>query len=522
MKKKIFISIYSLFILLALCVTGCRPESDPLLSYSGSDVQVYTNAGSSFEQQFIELWKALNCNYCIWDYELEHGLDWDKVYNTYLPKFQALDEQEDVTDDELRALYEDVLNPLHDGHLNIQVKNLKNGHFLSFCPSDNRNESRPDCQFSMTFYPDIRAYQDIPGDCHITEYKEASSFDQDAIISSVIDDAKTCILAKMDELDQKETLTDEDSIMLEYMISFLETAESFEQHDLGWVYNTYNQMCVQYAMLSEMLGFEMPTVETSFLDYNLSLEYACFEPGIAYLHISDFNLYPYLVSKSGMIDLSKPTAKTIRRAIYGTWIAWWDKIQELKQSQALKGVIIDVRSNTGGFNNDFQFLLGVMLPTGTYSGHMERTKAGSGRYDFAPLIPFVFPTYAGEHEVIDTEPVVVMCNGFSVSMAELTCICAKSMPNARVIGKRTWGGMCSLNTSPSSYSDTYSGCFGVKNQTPFYAFIPKFVSVVPEEGILEGVGVTPDIEVDFDQALFDATGRDSQLERAIQYIQTGN
>ena len=517
MKEKIFINLspirarlfnYSLFILLSLCVIGCRPESDLLLSYSGSDAQVYDNAGSCFEQQFIELWKALNCNYCIWDYELEHGLDWDKVYNTYLPKFQALDKQEEVTDDELKALYDEVLNPLHDGHLNIQVKNLKNGHFLSFCPAKIRNQSRPDCQFSRTFYPDIRAYQDIPGDCHITE--------------SVINDAQECILAKMDELDQKETLTDEDSIMLEYMTSFLETAESFEQHDAGWVYNTYNQMCVQYAMLSAMLGFEMPPVETGFLNYKLSLEYACFEPGIAYLHFSRFNFLPYLVPEYGMIDLSKPTAKTVRNAIFRTWIAWRDKIQELKQSQALKGVIIDLRSNTGGFNDDFQFLLGLMLPTGTYSGHMARTKAGSGRYDFAPMTPFVFYTYAGEHEVIDTEPVVVLANGYSVSMAEMTCICAKSMPNARLIGKRTWGGMCSLNTSPSYYSDTYSGCFGVENQTPFYAYIPKYVSVVPEEGILEGVGVTPDIEVDFDQALFDATGRDSQLERAIQYIQTGN
>ena len=38
----------------------------------------------------------------------------------------------------------------------------------------------------------------------------------------------------------------------------------------------------------------------------------------------------------------------------------------------------------------------------------------------------------------------------------------------------------------------------------------------------EGVGVEPDIEVDFDVDLFYSTGYDTQLERALQYIETGN
>ena len=43
-----------------------------------------------------------------------------------------------------------------------------------------------------------------------------------------------------------------------------------------------------------------------------------------------------------------------------------------------------------------------------------------------------------------------------------------------------------------------------------------------DKKIYEGVGVEPDIEVDFDKDLFTATGRDTQLERALQYIETGN
>ena len=48
------------------------------------------------------------------------------------------------------------------------------------------------------------------------------------------------------------------------------------------------------------------------------------------------------------------------------------------------------------------------------------------------------------------------------------------------------------------------------------------MTTVTKEGqILEGVGLTPDIEVDFDVTLYKSTGRDTQLERALQYCTTG-
>ena len=115
-----------------------------------------------------------------------------------------------------------------------------------------------------------------------------------------------------------------------------------------------------------------------------------------------------------------------------------------------------------------------------------------------------------------------MANCHSVSMAEVTCLGAKQVDNARVLGMRTHGGMCLLMNDPAAYSVYYSSSVGIKNQTPFYAYIPVDVTITNQGGILEGVGVTPDIEVQLDQQLLQATGRDSQLERALQYIRTGN
>lgn len=52
--------------------------------------------------------------------------------------------------------------------------------------------------------------------------------------------------------------------------------------------------------------------------------------------------------------------------------------------------------------------------------------------------------------------------------------------------------------------------------------IPSNVTIAEDVGIMEGIGVTPDIEEQLDSALYESTGRDTQLERALQYIRTGN
>ena len=163
-----------------------------------------------------------------------------------------------------------------------------------------------------------------------------------------------------------------------------------------------------------------------------------------------------------------------------------------------------------------------MVASGSFSLANLRSKAGIGRFDYNPLVPFDFETYKEPHAAITEEPIVVLCNGYSVSMAELTSLATKSLPNAHLVGMRTWGGLCGLDSDPACYSESYSGFFGVENKTAFYAYLPKFVTIHPELGILEGIGVTPDVEIPFDQSLFESTGRDNQFERAVQLILNGN
>lgn len=51
--------------------------------------------------------------------------------------------------------------------------------------------------------------------------------------------------------------------------------------------------------------------------------------------------------------------------------------------------------------------------------------------------------------------------------------------------------------------------------------MPSLASFILDKQQLEGVGISPDIEVDFDMPVFESTGRDIQLERALQFIRSG-
>ena len=67
-----------------------------------------------------------------------------------------------------------------------------------------------------------------------------------------------------------------------------------------------------------------------------------------------------------------------------------------------------------------------------------------------------------------------------------------------------------------------SGHIGVEGITPVYVYLPTECIFDFNKQLLEGVGVTPDIEVAYDPVLFKNTKQDSQIDRALQFIRTGN
>ena len=280
----------------------------------------------------------------------------------------------------------------------------------------------------------------------------------------------------------------------------------------------YNELANRYAYLN-IPGFD--PIDENFYDNGMKISFALLKGNIAYLYFSDFCLSYYLneeYTKEGFPNASAATLAYIKK-MEEVWNAWFNTIQELHKTGKLGGVIVDVRNNGGGSMYDFNYVIGSLIPSGGFEIGKARYKRGTGRLDYSPLMPSYFPTMNEEHAII-TEPIVVLANSSSVSMAEITSLSTKYIDNATLVGKRTWGGLCGL-TGNEYFSFNYTGHIGEEGKTPVYVYLPLVAQFNREGQLLEGVGVTPDIEVDLDVKQLRSTGKDTQLDRALQLIRNG-
>ncbi len=185
----------------------------------------------------------------------------------------------------------------------------------------------------------------------------------------------------------------------------------------------------------------------------------------------------------------------------------------------IKGVIIDVRSNGGGYLNDLSLLLGKFVNE-DHLVFYTRQKNGYDRLDYTPWIPEILEPTERNREL--NVPIVVLADMNSVSMAEMTAMSILSMPNGCVIGERTHGGIGQLSNSNAAFDDYYGGYFlipGPYNNPLMEVYTTMTMTKDINGNIYEGVGVPPTIEEPYDaQSL--ANGVDNQLERAIEYIRT--
>ena len=519
MKNKIM--ILGAMLLLVL-VSSCREESDALQNYSVNDGLAFGDAQKSFAGKFKVLWKALDQNYAIWDYERSLGLDWDAVYDEFLPKYEALDEREDVTDDELTKLLEETVAPLHDGHFVAQMENHQTGHFVIVSPSITRAKHRDDFEATSNTTHNLGAYFPVQygGTIdQILDYKEANTNPTGVIKAVYATPGIGYQWAKAHVNDP--TLEDYQKKGLQTFINDFDKLYSLliSGSDIAKCIMEYDQL----VAANRYLNIPGLIPSNTFGDMGIFIQYAHFKDNIAYLFFSGFNLTVYLNDEyfQHLFNKADVATQLLALTVRQTWQTWFNKVQELHANGQLKGVVIDLRNNGGGMLSDFPYVLGSMLPSGEFEVGFSRFKRGVGRYDYSPLSSFKIETLKADHEAI-TEPIVVLGNSGSVSMAEMTTLSCQSLPNGTFIGKRTHGGLCALNTSPQIYYKNYAGCIGERDKTPVWLYIPYMVTMTKEKQILEGVGLTPDIEVDFDVTLYRSTGRDTQLDRALQYLRTGN
>lgn len=506
-------------LLLVISLSCTRLESDPVLSYAFKDNMAFAGADTSFAAKFDIFWKGMNANYALWDFEKANGVDWDEVYDTYQPKFAALDTQDSlVTDKQLKDIMDEMIAPLHDGHLAIQFYNHDTDNYVMTSPGGLRvsKERYDELIQAASFSPSMNYYQEND------EIIETRNIISNTLLTS-LPQVALYVRAEQNALSQKPDLTPEEKTRLDNLTALLmELAAVTTKASTGNMkaaISLYNEAVIRYGFM-QIPGFVK--VDPKLSEYGLNMTYTLFKGNIAYLRFDSFKLTVYLhpeAEEEIWEDASEET-KAIVKQVKETWNAWFQAIQDHHKRGDLGGVIIDVRSNTGGMLADYQYVLGALVPSGGIRVMDARFKRGSGRYDYSPVLPQYMPSCEEEHVTV-TEPIAVLCNCYSISMAEMTSIGTKVLDNAKLVGTRTWGGLCALSDA-SSYSNNYAGQIGIQNDTPVFCYIPQEVSISLDGKILEGYGVEPDIEVPFDAATWSrGAGPDNQLDRALSYIRTG-
>lgn len=505
-RTKIFITA----LLLLSTLWSCRQKSDYIPSYNGAEGIVISGADTSFTKQFDALWTAVNTNYTAWEIET---VDWDEVRHKYRPRFAELDRLKSrnqiVDDKDFENLYHEILDTLHDGHCNYSIRNLTTGNYISINPSLVRNARRfgkyatsTNKAYDINFYrgeqtPEDERFEAFSGTAAssvsvISGYIAAGIQNlNEALSKAVTEEDRDSLAAQLTELER-----------LYYSVALI----SPESQLIG----IYNQMAATCH------DARMPLYNTQMTDEDVMIIMsAVSNDGIAYMRFSLYKLVHYLSQNADNIAIATDAA--IVRNVQETYHLWYDNIQTLHAQGKLKGVIIDVRGNPGGMNDDQQAVQGVLLPSNGYKAGTYKMKAGTGRLDYSVDYDFITGTASFQHEVIDDVPVVAICDHNSVSNAEITSMIIKQMPNGLVVGSQTHGGMSCLDLT---YVHTNAGVFGKKNETSIYGYQPCSLISYTGYGPLEGIGVTPSegYNLEFDTQLFSAEGRDNQLEAALDYI----
>lgn len=340
------------------------------------------------------------------------------------------------------------------------------------------------------------------------DYETSNGVDWDAIYAEY--------LPKFEELDKRDTK----EVNLELKQLYSEIVSRL--HDGHMIMKIWNR---PYVLPIEIIPQDIRN-EKSRSDYNVP------EPTIEHLEYYDNQLHfsvgndsVYWASFTDKIvyfHIGEPALVPLKEL--KEWRNYFTKVKDLEADNSLKGIIIDLRNFRGGSSTNFHYILGALQPVNPISGHHRvgcvRTKSGLGRYDYNPKIALMLPIDCDYQLNITDVPIIVLSNCHTCSLGEIVCYAVRKLKNGRVIGQRTWGGLSPLTTMDVTQKYCVLGDEYGRNGS-LYISIPSSTFFTQEGEILEGRGVTPDIEMELDAEEYEITGRDTQLERALEYIRTG-
>ncbi|MBU1034616.1 S41 family peptidase [Patescibacteria group bacterium] len=166
------------------------------------------------------------------------------------------------------------------------------------------------------------------------------------------------------------------------------------------------------------------------------------------------------------------------------------KAADLVLSKDVKGVIIDVRNNPGGFLDRATAVAGEWV--GDAVVVKERRKGE------------IVDEYHGTGKSrLKDMPTVILVNGGSASASEIVAGALQDYGKAKLVGKKTFG-----KGSVQDYSE-------LKDGTALKVTVADWLT--PKERFINEIGIEPDFDVDRTEDDYNA-GKDPQLDKALELL----
>ncbi len=173
-----------------------------------------------------------------------------------------------------------------------------------------------------------------------------------------------------------------------------------------------------------------------------------------------------------------------------------DKELNKLKGEGAKGLILDLRNNGGGYIDASISVVGEFVPKNSLvvytEGRVEK------RYDYKSAIS----------PKAETVPMVVLVNRFSASASEITAGALRDHHRAKLIGETSFG--------KGSVQQLFPGGDG----SALKLTVAHFFS--PSGYKIDKQGLKPDVELEMDPRFVGKKDKDTQLKRALQYIEQGN
>lgn len=216
------------------------------------------------------------------------------------------------------------------------------------------------------------------------------------------------------------------------------------------------------------------SIQRNYLGHNFSLT-----NGIKYTTLPDSVAYVYVESFSGQFSTDNLSLMLLN----------------LKET---KGLILDIRNNSGGILTAAERLASVFTKERVHCGYIQH-KTGKGHNDFSqPEKLFLEPSKG----VVWLRPVILLTNRGVYSSANHFVMLMRELPHVHVLGDRTGGGsgLPFNSTLPNGWRVRFSAC-----------------PILDAQGRHTEFGIEPDIKVNISAEDWN-NGRDTMIERAKELI----